>query len=289
VSDAFSASGNGVTLSGEESGTGPPIGGANPVVGDGTVVLLHGLTATRRYVVMGSRALERSGHRVIAYDARGHGQSTRAPDPGAYGYEQHSNDLEAILDALGIARAVLAGASMGAHTAVRVALLRPERVAGLGLITPSFDPDEARTPEAFVRWDALARGLRQGGVEGFLRAYELDAVPPAWRETVERVIRQRLSAHEHPEAVADALEVTPRSRPFEDMGELAGVRVPTIVVASRDEADPGHPLTVGERYARAIPDAQLVVEDAGPPPRSPIAWQGGQLSKVLAELLARSG
>jgi hypothetical protein len=60
------------------------------------------------------------------------------------------------------------------------------------------------------------------------------------------------------------------------------------VVASRDEADPGHPLQVGERYARAIPDARLVVEDAGPPVRSPIAWQGGQLSKVLAELVARS-
>jgi pimeloyl-ACP methyl ester carboxylesterase len=42
------------------------------------VVLLHGLTATHRYVVMGSRSLERSGHRVIAYDARGHGRSDPA-------------------------------------------------------------------------------------------------------------------------------------------------------------------------------------------------------------------
>ena len=122
-----------------------------------------------------------------------------------------------------------------------------------------------------------------------MRAYDLGAVPPAWRETVERVIRQRLSAHEHPEAVADALEVIPRSRPFEDMRELAVVQVPTIVVASRDEADPGHPLAVGERYAQAIGGAQLIVEDAGPPPRSPIAWQGGQLSKALAELVARTG
>jgi pimeloyl-ACP methyl ester carboxylesterase len=45
------------------------------------VVLLHGLTATHRYVVMGSRALERSGHRVVAYDARGHGASAPAPGP----------------------------------------------------------------------------------------------------------------------------------------------------------------------------------------------------------------
>ncbi len=60
------------------------------------------------------------------------------------------------------------------------------------------------------------------------------------------------------------------------------------MVASRDEADPGHPLAVGERYARTIPHAKLMVEDAGPPAQSPIAWQGGQLSKVLSELAARA-
>ena len=102
-----------------------------------------------------------------------------------------------------------------------------------------------------------------------------------WRSTVETVLRQRLSAHEHPGAVADALEVVPRSRPFEQHRRSSPAStLPTIVVASRDEADPGHPLAVGERYARAIPGAKLVVEDAGPPPRSPIAWQGGQLSSV---------
>jgi pimeloyl-ACP methyl ester carboxylesterase len=275
-STSLSIHGDGVTLLGEAAGSGPPI------------VLLHGLTATRRYVVMGSRALERSGHRVISYDARGHGRSTPAADRGAYGYEDLAADLEEVLDALGITRAAVAGASMGAHTALRLALRSPERVAALGLITPSFDPSRPRTPAEFEDWDALARGLRQGGVEGFLEAYDLEAVPETWRETVEKVLRQRLSAHEHPQAVADALEVVPRSRPFEDMAELAEVGVPTVVVASRDVADPGHPLAVGERYAQAIPGATLVVEDAGPPARSPIAWQGGQLSRVLAELLSRA-
>jgi len=268
---------DGVKLAGEQAGAGAPI------------ILLHGLTATRRYVVMGSRALERSGHRTIAYDARGHGRSTPAPDRKAYGYERLTADLEMVLDALDIERVVLAGASMGAHTAVRFALHHPERVAALGLITPSYDPSLLPAdPDAFAGWDALARGLREGGVEGFVRAYDLAAVPEAWRETVEKVVRQRLSAHEHPEAVADALEVVPRSRPFEDMGELAGIDVPAVVVASRDEADPGHPLAVGERYAETIPNARLVVEDAGPPTRSPIAWQGGQLSKVLAALVSRA-
>jgi pimeloyl-ACP methyl ester carboxylesterase len=272
--DALSVHAGGVELSGEQSGDGS------------AVVLLHGLTATRRYVVMGSRTLERAGHRVLAYDARGHGRSTPSAER-AYGYEHLAADLEAVLDAAGIERALLAGASMGAHTAVRFALEHRERVSALAIITPSYEPDSPRMERELDRWDALAAGLREGGVEGFVDAYDLDEVPEAWRATVETVLRQRLSAHEHPDAVADALEVVPRSRPFEDIAELESLTLPTLVVASRDEADPGHPLAVGERYARTIPGAQFAVEQATVPARSPIAWQGGQLSKLLIELAAQ--
>ena len=196
---------SGVTLAGEEAGEGTP------------VVLLHGLTATRRYVVMGSRSLERSGHRVIAYDARGHGASTPAPDPDAYDYDDLVEDLRAVLDDRDIDRAVLAGASMGAHTAVRFALDAPERVAGLVVATPAFDPEEDREA-GLERWDALSEGLRTGGVDGFVEAYGDPGVPEQWKETIDRVLRQRIAAHEHPEAVADALRAVPRSRPFESLG-----------------------------------------------------------------------
>lgn len=262
----------GVTLSGEQAGEGTP------------VVLLHGLTATRRYVVMGSRLLERSGHRVVAYDARGHGRSTPAPGRTAYGYEHLLADLRAVLDALGLERVILAGASMGAHTAIGLALADPGRVQALCLITPSFYPRRLGGADAFAGWDALAEGLRDGGVEGFARTYDLAGVPAQWRETVEKVLRQRLAAHEHPLAVADALEVVPRSRPFASMSELDGIQAPTVVVASRDQADPGHPLAVGERYAAAIPGARLVVEREG----SPIAWQGGRISRLVLELAERA-
>ncbi len=193
-------------------------------------------------------------------------------------------DLEAVLDAAGLERAILAGASMGAHTALRFALAHPERVQALALITPAFEPERPLDARELARWDGLAEGLRERGVEGFVQAYDLAEVPEVWRATIETVLRQRLSAHDHPEAVADAMEGVPRSHPFADMGELEEIAVPTVIVASRDEADPGHPLRVGERYAATIPGARLIVEEEGPPARSPIAWQGGQLSKILNQL-----
>src|SRR5437763_193937 len=259
----------GVSFAAEDVGGGVPI------------VLLHGLTATRRYVVMGSRALERSGHRVISYDARGHGRSSPAPDPEAYGYVDLGLDLLGVLDELEIDRAVLAGASMGAHTALCLALERPERAAGLVVITPGYDPETAEDPKRFERWDALSAGLREGGVEGFIEAYGEPRVPAAWRETVFKVMRQRLALHEHPEAVADALRAVPRARPFERLEDLAGVSVPVAVVASADEPDPEHPQALAEAYAGAIPGARLITDAPG---RSPLAWQGSQLSKVIASV-----
>ncbi|HEX6130712.1 MAG TPA: alpha/beta hydrolase [Actinomycetota bacterium] len=253
-------------------------------VGEGPpVVLLHGLTATRRYVVMGSKALQKAGFRMISYDARGHGESEPAPAPDAYGYECLAADLIDVLDALGIERAVLAGASMGAHTAIRLALEEPDLVAGLVLITPAFHPDH---PPGLERWDRLSEALRSDGVDGFVEAFgEGEHLDERYRDTVLKVIRQRLERHEHPEAVADALRCVPRSQPFASLDDLARIEAPTIVVPSRDEADPGHPFAVGEEYAERIPDAELRVEDEG---SSPLAWQGGQLSKVIAGLGERA-
>ena len=265
---------DGVELSVSDDGEGP------------AVVLLHGLTATRRYVVMGSRALERSGHRVIAYDARGHGRSSPSADPRAYEYDDLGADLEAVMDACGVERAVLAGASMGAHTLLWLALHRPERVAGVVAITPAYlNRGETDDPERLAHWAALSHGLRDGGIDGFLAAQGEPRVPDRWRETVVKVIRQRLSAHEHLDAVADALQVVPASHPFESVGDLAAISVPAVIVASEDEADPEHPRGVGEAYAATIPGARLVTDEPG---KSPVAWQGSQLSKLIADVVARA-
>jgi pimeloyl-ACP methyl ester carboxylesterase len=265
IPEPFEVSRGGVTLRGETIGSGPD------------VVLLHGLTATRRYVVMGSKALPRAGYRVTTVDARGHGESSPAASSAEYEYRDLVDDLGAVLAGLGVERAALGGASMGAHTAMAFALAFPERVAGLVQITPAFDG----RPRDLEEWDRLADGLASRGIEGFLDVWEF-AGDERWRETAETVVRQRLGRHRDLGAVADALRVVPRSIAFDGLEELSAVGVPTLVVASRDEADPGHPYAIGEEYARRLPRGRLISEEPG---SSPLAWQGARLSKAIASFL----
>ena len=249
------------------------------------VVLLHGLTAARRYVVMGSSRLRRAGHRVVAYDARGHGSSSPPDASDAYGYDELVGDLARVLDECGISRAVLAGVSMGAHTCLAFALEQPERVAAIVAITPGFDPVTFDDPARLARWDALSDALRHDGIEGFAEAFGVQRIPEQWRTTVARALRQRMAVHERPDAVADALRWVPRSAPFADLHALEQLECPALVIGSRDEADPGHRLEIAALYAELLPAGRLVVEAEG---ESPLAWQGGRVSKLIAELAERA-
>lgn len=258
-------------IRGETAGEGAPI------------VLCHGITATRRYVVHGSRALERAGHAVVSYDARAHGESEPAPDGQGYGYPELVGDLEAVVAAtVGEGPFVLAGHSMGAHTAVAYALRHPGRLSGLVVIGPVYMGEISA--ETLAYWDGLAAALGAGGIDGFVeyigRAQEVD---PAWRDSVLRFTRERMLQHRHPQALVEALRQVPRARPFDEMAELEALRTPSLVVASHDAADPGHPRRVAEAYAERLPQARLIGEAEG---ESPLAWQGGRLSREIAAFCA---
>jgi len=262
----------GLRLRGESAGEGP------------AVVLLHGLTATRRYVVQGSRHLLSRGHRLVSYDARGHGESDPAPARGAYGYPDLVGDLEAVLDALELERAVLAGSSMGAATAAGFALARPDRVRALIQITPAHRGAGQLGSEALAHWDELADTLAAGEVDAFVAATGVDDLPERWRRPARLATRQRIERHRDLAAVADALRAVPRSAAFASLDRLDALSMPTLVVGSRDEADPGHPLAVAEEYARRLPRAELLVEDAD---SAPLAWRGARLSHAIGDFLDR--
>lgn len=127
------------TFAGLESGEGIP------------VVFLHAGVCDSRMWTSQIEAVANAGFWAVAYDRRGHGQ-TASPDETF----SHLEDLEAVLDALGIHAAVFVGASRGGALAIDFALANPERTAGLVLIgtsitgarKPVFPPDVMRVVHA---------------------------------------------------------------------------------------------------------------------------------------------
>ncbi len=125
------AGGGGVTLSVHEAGSGP------------AVVFCHGfpdLAYSWRHQLP---AVAAAGYRAIAPDQRGYGASSRPDAVEAYGLTELTGDMVALLDTLGIERAVFVGHDWGGFVAWAMPVLHPERVAGVvGLCTPylAFPP-----------------------------------------------------------------------------------------------------------------------------------------------------
>lgn len=103
-------------------------------------------------------------HRVIRYDARGHGGSTEPPA----GFSHHE-DLRRLLDALTIDRAVLVGCSLGSRTAIDFTLLHPHRVGGLLLSSPGMSGMVERDPFTLEQRRLAAEAIAAGN---FPQAFE---------------------------------------------------------------------------------------------------------------------
>ena len=103
---------DGLELAVESFGAGPPL------------VFAHGLTGTRnntrdQFAPLADR------YRIVIFDQRGHGDSTPVTDPALYDVHRMAYDMAAVMDALGIERAIVGGESMGAATALLFALKWP--------------------------------------------------------------------------------------------------------------------------------------------------------------------
>lgn len=107
----------------------PAVGGAGE-----PILLVHGFASTHAVNWLApswARTLTEAGRRVVAFDNRGHGASSKPHDPAAYATSVMAGDAAALLDHLGIERADVMGYSMGARISAFLALARPERVRSL--------------------------------------------------------------------------------------------------------------------------------------------------------------
>jgi pimeloyl-ACP methyl ester carboxylesterase len=224
------------------------------------VLLIHGHTLDGRVWDPTMPKLLDAGLRVIRPDLRGHGRSTR-PDFG-YHFIHHAADMEAVLDAAGLERAVVVGYSVGGGVALEMAVTMRERLAGLVLVSPVM-PDRPFDPEFMDNLKAVARAIRADGVEEAMMGpwatsplFEFSFTKPGVEERVADITRDFPGA----EYLATQRDDVERSWKVPD--RLSGIELPTTVVAGANEM-PGF-IAFAEEAAAGIPGAVLeLFEDCG--------------------------
>lgn len=215
------------------------------------VVQLHGLTSCRdRDAALGldlGRALR--DHRILRYDARGHGRSSGGTDPDAYTWAALSTDLLSLLDAVGADDPVHAvGTSMGAATLLHAALRAPDRFASLTLVVPptAWETRRARAGDYL----ADAELVETHGVEAYLQRDGLVQEPPALANAPDTA----------PEVAEELLPAVLRGAAASNLPgpqELTRIAVPTLILGWAD--DPAHPLRTAEMLHAVIDDSRLIV------------------------------
>jgi len=135
--------------------------------GDGSlpVVFVHSLAGnTQQWSAQLSHI--RTTRRAIALDLRGHGQSS-SPENGDYAIDSMAQDVQTVIEQLGIERFILVGHSMGGSVAVAYAGAYPQRVAGLLLVDPSGDSTQMPVEEVQQYLGALESEAYSNVVEGY--------------------------------------------------------------------------------------------------------------------------
>ena len=217
--------------------------------GDRWVVLLHAILMPRSMHQPLARHLAAEGFHVVALDLLGHGRSDQPADPMAYSMPAFADQVVALLDHLGVPRAVIGGASLGANVTLEVAVRHPERVVGLVVEMPVLDNALHAGILAFVPTMFMARYLpfTVNLTRMFARKVPRGLVP-FW-------IGVGLDALDHPaDSLASMLhgvifgEVAPSSSSRRRIG------VPTLVVGHRK--DPVHPFVDADMLAGEVAGAR---------------------------------
>ncbi|WP_409330720.1 3-oxoadipate enol-lactonase [Trujillonella humicola] len=209
------------------------------------VVLSNSLGATRAMWDPQVPALAER-YRVVTYDTRGHGES---PAPaGPYTLDDLVDDLVALLDRVGAARAHVVGLSLGGMTALRLAAREPARVSRLAVLCSSAKAD----PQGFLDRAAAARSGGTAPLAATVVSRWL--TPPYAADHPDLVARlEAMIAAADDEGYAACCEVVAG---MDLRADLARITAPTLVVSGAE--DPALPPAHQEAIAAGIAGAELL-------------------------------
>jgi pimeloyl-ACP methyl ester carboxylesterase/DNA-binding winged helix-turn-helix (wHTH) protein len=199
-------------------------------------------------------------YRLLRYDGRGWGLSDR--DCGTGGPDEWQADLEAVVDAAGLRRFALFGMSGGAAISIRYAAHHPERVCHLVLMGGFAQGPLRRGPRAtpLASIEAMQRLILDGWGQDndAFRQLMTSQLWPGASISQMRAFNHLQRMASSPQAAAAMLRAMAE---IDVVSELAGVRCPTLVAHSRDDARA--PFEEGRRMAAAIPGARLEALETG--------------------------
>src|SRR5581483_5693422 len=194
-----------------------------------------------------------ASHRVVRWDARGHGESGGTEEPETYRWDNLARDLVALADALGEETFVAGGVSMGAATALHAAVLAPERVRGLVLVLAPT-AYETRAAQGDIYRDGAALVERDG-----LAAY----VERANEQPVPEILGAFADLYHFEPAVSERLLPSVlRGAGMSDLptpDQVRAITVPVLLLPWL--TDPGHPVSTSERLAEMLPNAEMHVAE----------------------------
>lgn len=197
---------------------------------------------------------EPSGIRLIGFDARGHGLSVLGPLEDI-GLRTSADDLLALLDFLGLKKAVVGGISMGAAIALNFTLRHPHRVSGLVLSRPAWlDGPNPFNVQIFSQIAELMERLGpEAGQNAFQQSEQYGDLLERYPDTAKSLAAQ--FSNPRPRDTAVNLQRIPRDTPVRSLRDLTAIAVPTLVLAN--QLDPIHPYDYGNAIAHEIPGAEF--------------------------------
>jgi pimeloyl-ACP methyl ester carboxylesterase len=192
-------------------------------------------------------------YRLIAFDNRGSGRSPRVD--GRLSTASMADDAAALLRALGVSAAHVAGFSMGSAIAHELALRHPDAVRSLVLVSTYARPDALfRAQLAFWRWLPEVAPSKRAFLEAFCTwVYTRRAHDDG---SVERIIEAGL-AFPHWWSIADFQAQVDACLGHDTVDRLPGITAPTLIMAG--DLDVVLPPRFGLAVAQAIPGAQFEV------------------------------
>ena len=225
--------------------------------GTGTpVVLLHGFPLDSRMWAAQVPALAAAGHRVIAPDLRGFGQS-RSDRP--FTIESLADDVHALLERMNVLPVVLAGLSMGGYVALAYAKKYPADLRGLVLLDTKAEADTPEGKEGRGKMIDLVRRDGAKAVADQMMPKMLAKDAAGQRPQVAQDLR-RMMEQTPPKTIEHALAAM-RDRPDRG-GELSSIAIPALVVVG--ESDAITPPQGAEAMAKKVPGAKYeLVRGAG--------------------------